>query len=128
VSDDELSTPAFDRSRFTSALHEDISRILGGPDLGVEHSNKLAAGPLTVDMCHVPTMTVVEAAPAWQFYVRSPVVTALARRRQELLRAMGFKIVRVPYHRWEALGSDEAKAEFLRVKLPKELLPSMALR
>mmetsp|Transcript_85743 Transcript_85743/g.223004 ORF Transcript_85743/g.223004 Transcript_85743/m.223004 type:complete len:1204 (-) Transcript_85743:112-3723(-) len=117
--------PVFDRQRFSSALHEDISRVLSGC-LGIEHHNKLAAGPLTVDMCHVPTMTVVEAAAPWQFYARSPQMTALARRRQELLRAMGFKIVRVPYHRWESLDTDDAKVEFLRGKLPAELLPAVA--
>ena len=29
-------------------------------------------------------MVVVEAAAPWQFYLRSPQITALARRRQEL--------------------------------------------
>lgn len=116
---------AYDTSRFSSALHEDVSRVLGRV-LGVDHHNRIAAGPLTVDICHMPTMTIIEAAPAWQFYVRSPQMTALARRRQELLQAMGFSVVRVPYHRWETLGDDdEAKAAFLREKLPRVVLQSL---
>lgn len=114
----------FDKLSFSSALHQDVSRILA--ILGVEHHNKLAAGPLTVDICHVPTMTVVEAAARWQYYVRSPQVTALARRRQELLRAMGFQLVLIPYHRWDVLESDEDKTAYLRSKLPPEVLIAMA--
>ncbi|CAE8601717.1 unnamed protein product, partial [Polarella glacialis] len=95
-------------------------------DLGVEHHSQLAAGPLTVDMCHVPSMTVLEAAARWQFYLRSPQVTALARRRQELLRAMGFKLVVLPYHRWEALQDDAAKAAYLRQLLPAQVFATSA--
>lgn len=41
---------AYDTSRFSSALHEDVSRVLGRV-LGVDHHNRIAAGPLTVDAC-----------------------------------------------------------------------------
>lgn len=117
---------SFDRERYSSALHQDVSRVLGEV-LGVAHENQLAAGALTVDMCHLPSMTIVEAAARWQYYVRSPQLTALARRRQELLRAMGFTLVLVPYHRWDLLDGDDAKANFLREKLPSELKPSLAV-
>jgi len=117
------SRGGFDRHSFSSELHQDLSRVLKG--LGVEHHNLLAAGPMTVDVCHTPTMTVVEAGARWQFYLRSPRLTALARRRHELLRAMGFRVVHVSYHRWEALRDDEAKAAFLRGCLPAEVLPRL---
>eukprot|EP00933_Yihiella_yeosuensis_P062698 TRINITY_DN65680_c0_g1_i1.p1 TRINITY_DN65680_c0_g1~~TRINITY_DN65680_c0_g1_i1.p1 ORF type:complete len:287 (+),score=63.76 TRINITY_DN65680_c0_g1_i1:90-863(+) len=111
----------FDHKHFSSAMHEDISRILIG-ELGVQHSNQLAAGPLTLDICHVPTMTVIEAAASWQYYLRSAQTTALARRRQEILKAMDFKLLIVPYHRWEVLEDDVAKAAYLRQHLPSEVL------
>ena len=98
---------AFDKKRFSSALHADISRMLTA--LGLEHSNKISAGPVLLDVVplvytlrlgtfcrclamwvgqrvktrHLPSMVVVEAAAPWQFYLRSPQITALARRRQE---------------------------------------------
>merc|ERR1719408_434064 len=113
----------FDPREFSSALHSDVSRVLF-KCLDIQHHNRLAAGPLTVDMCHVPSMTVVEAAERWQYYLRSAQFTALARRRHELLRAMGFKLVLIPYHRWNVLKNDAEKAEFLRSKLPREVLAS----
>merc|ERR1712039_10452 len=116
---------AWDRSKFSSELHADLSRILGDV-LGVEHNNQLVAGPMTVDCCHMPTMTVVEAAARWQFYIYSTQVTALARRRQEMLRAMGFRVVQVPFHRWEALSNDEEKAEYLRSKCPSDMFINSA--
>ncbi|CAK0877107.1 unnamed protein product, partial [Prorocentrum cordatum] len=113
----------YDKSVFSSEMHEDVSRILGSV-LGVEHNNRIAAGPLSVDICHLSSMTVVEVAAPWQYYLRSGQVTALARRRHELLRAMGFRLAHVPFHRWAALqGDDEGKADFLR-----RLLPAAALR
>jgi len=115
------SHPHFDKLAFTSALHSDVSRVLGSV-LRIDHQNKLAAGPLTIDICHTPTMTVLEAAEKWQFYLRSPQPTAMARRRHELLRAMGFRLVQVPYHRWSTLPGDDEKAAFLRSQLPSEVL------
>lgn len=123
-SDDE-GRPKFNKNLYSSALHADVSRVLLRK-LGVEHQNKLAAGPLTLDMVHTPTMTVVEAAEQWQFYLRSPQVTAQARRRHEILRTMGFKLVLVPYHRWGALEDDAAKEAFLHSLVPKSILPPEA--
>eukprot|EP00929_Paragymnodinium_shiwhaense_P067938 TRINITY_DN34147_c0_g1_i2.p1 TRINITY_DN34147_c0_g1~~TRINITY_DN34147_c0_g1_i2.p1 ORF type:complete len:513 (-),score=124.93 TRINITY_DN34147_c0_g1_i2:395-1933(-) len=125
--DDEMpnrrrsSEKGYDPRLYSSQLHQDVSRILS-EHIALEHNSRLAAGTLTVDMCHVPTMTIIEAAAAYQFYLRSSKVTALARRRQEMLRAMGFKLIQVPYYRWDVLGDDEAKAGYLRDLLPPELL------
>lgn len=113
----------FDRNTFSSELHADVSDVLDRV-LQVEHNNKLAAGPLTLDICHTPTMTVLEAGAPWQFYLRSSHVTALARRRHDILKAMGFNVVNVPYHRWHSLQDDEAKATYLRSVLPSEMLSS----
>uniref|UniRef100_A0A7S1LZA2 RAP domain-containing protein n=1 Tax=Alexandrium catenella TaxID=2925 RepID=A0A7S1LZA2_ALECA len=123
----EIARPAtpsargsFDKHRFSSELHQDLSRVLREA-LGVEHQNLVSAGPLTLDMCHLPTMTAVEAGARWQYYLRSPRLTALARRRQELIRAMDFRLIHVSYHRWEMLETDEAKADYLRKRLPSEV-------
>jgi len=118
---DSLEQGSFDRNSFASALHADISRVLTDV-VRLEHQNRLAAGALTVDMCHLPTMTVIDAAESWQFYLRSPQPTAQARRRHEILRAMGFRLVIVPYYKWSALQSDEEKATFIQGVLPSELL------
>lgn len=112
---------SFDKHKFSSELHQDISRVLRDA-LGVQHENLIAAGPLTLDICHLPSMTVLEAGARWQYYLRSPRLTALARRRQELIRGMDFRLVHVPYHRWEMLETDEEKADFLRKKLPSAAL------
>lgn len=116
---------SYDKRRFSSALHQDLSRVL--KELEVEHHNQLAAGPLVLDICHVPSMTVIEASARWQFYLRSPQMTALARVRQELLRAMGFTIVAVAYHRWEILPDDDAKAAWLRSELPGQVFSPKAI-
>jgi len=117
----QARTQAVDKRVFSSACHQDVSRILGSV-LGVTHHNRLHAGPMSVDICHVPSLTVIEVAPPWQYYLRSAQVTALARRRHELLRAMGFKLVYVPYHRWGALEDDIDKGKFLRKLLPGDML------
>jgi len=111
----------YDKNRFTSPLHQDVSTILSD-SLRIEHSNKVAAGPMSLDIFHMPTKTVIEVAPRWQFYLRSPRPTALVRKRHELLVAMGFSIVHIPFHKWEPLQNDEEKAEFLRSRLPPKVL------
>jgi len=122
-SDDEASNRRrkYDPKIFSSELHLDVSRVLEA-GVGIEHNNRLAAGPLTLDICHVPTMTAIESAAPWQYYLRSPNVTAMARRRQEMLRAMGFKLVNVPYHRWSSLQDDSAKTDYLRSLLSSDVL------
>ncbi|CAE6932564.1 ZSWIM7 [Symbiodinium microadriaticum] len=125
-SDEEVQAavaPTFDKQRFSSALHADISRMLTA--LGLEHSNKISAGPVLLDIVrlvgeHLPSMVVVEAAAPWQYYLRSPQITALARRRQEMISAMGFNLQVIPYFRWDTLKDDSAKAELLKKQLPKE--------
>jgi len=117
----DVRRTAFDKRLYNSELHQDVSRVLR-EGVGVDHDNRLAAGPMMLDICHLPTMTVLEAAAPWQYYLRSPRVTALARRRHEMLRAMGFKLVQVPFHRWGALPDDEAKAGFLREVLPAGMM------
>eukprot|EP00438_Fugacium_kawagutii_P014486 Skav223533 [mRNA] locus=scaffold1160:438748:442095:+ [translate_table: standard] len=62
----------------------DVSGILAS--LGIGHQNKIAAGPMLLDI-HLHDMCIVEAAAAWSFYLRSSHLTALARRRQEMLKA-----------------------------------------
>lgn len=50
-SDEEVQAavaPTFDKQRFSSALHADISRMLTA--LGLEHSNKISAGPVLLDI------------------------------------------------------------------------------
>ena len=51
-----LAPPTFDKQRFSSALHADISRML--TSLGVEHSNKVSAGPVLLDMVCLACMGV----------------------------------------------------------------------
>lgn len=116
-----LAEQAFDRRVFSSLLHADISRTLKDV-LGIEHQNKIAAACLSLDICHLSTMTVVEAAERWQFYLRSAHLTSQARRRLEILEAMGFTVVRVPFHEWSNLETDEQKARFLRERLPSKML------
>lgn len=126
-SDEEVQAavaPTFDKQRFSSALHADISRMLTA--LGLEHSNKISAGPVLLDIVHLPSMVVVEAAAPWQYYLRSPQITALARRRQEMISAMGFNLQVIPYFRWDTLKDDSAKAELLKKQLPKEVTSCMA--
>lgn len=126
-SDEEVQAavaPTFDKQRFSSALHADISRMLTA--LGLEHSNKISAGPVLLDIVHLPSMVVVEAAALWQYYLRSPQITALARRRQEMISAMGFNLQVIPYFRWDTLKDDSAKAELLKKQLPKEVTSCMA--
>eukprot|EP00434_Breviolum_minutum_P025879 symbB.v1.2.022881.t1/scaffold2049.1/size91137/8 len=108
----------FDRKRFNSELHEDLSRILSSMGLG--HQNKVSAGPLVLDI-HLQDMCIVEALAAWSFYLRSSHLTALARRRQEMLKAMGFDMAVVPYFRWEQLQDDDAKRKFLWETLPAQV-------
>eukprot|EP00927_Polykrikos_kofoidii_P021367 TRINITY_DN20238_c0_g1_i1.p1 TRINITY_DN20238_c0_g1~~TRINITY_DN20238_c0_g1_i1.p1 ORF type:complete len:723 (-),score=116.48 TRINITY_DN20238_c0_g1_i1:126-2294(-) len=125
-SDDDASEElrqrrGYDPALYSSALHQDVSRVIRD-GLGIDHNNRLAAGPITLDACHLPTMTAVEVAAPWQFYLRSAHVTALARRRHEMLRAMGFKLVQVPFYRWNKLEDDDAKIAFLRGALPSDVL------
>ncbi|CAE7944820.1 prmC [Symbiodinium sp. KB8] len=118
-SDEEVQAavaPTFDKQRFSSALHADISRMLTA--LGLEHSNKISAGPVLLDIVHLPSMVVVEAAALWQYYLRSPQITALARRRQEMISAINLQVI--PYFRWDTLKDDSAKADLLKKQLPKE--------
>lgn len=106
-------------TRFNSELHADVSRVLSS--LGVEHRNRVAAGPMLLDV-YFKDMFILEAAATWQFYLRSAHLTALARRRHEMLEAMGFQLTIVECHRWEKL-SEEAKRDFLSKALPKKLRP-----
>lgn len=110
----------FDKRNFSCRLHMDISRVMR-EDLQIPHQNQVSAGPLLLDMVHLPTMTTVEAGAEWQYYRRSIRPTALARRRHEMLRAMGFQTVIVPHYRWYALPSNHERALFLRKKLPVEI-------
>ncbi|CAK9086045.1 unnamed protein product [Durusdinium trenchii] len=107
----------FDRQRFNSELHQEVSRMLSS--MGLQHRNKLSAGPMVLDI-HLAEMCIVEAAPAWQYYLRSSHLTALARRRQEMLQAMGFQVIVIPHFEWFQLESPDAQREFLRQRLPKE--------
>lgn len=100
--------PNFDRKKFNSELHQDLSRILGS--MSIPHQNKIAAGPMVLDI-HLHDMCIVEASAAWSYYLRSSHLTALARRRQEMLKAMGFDMAVIPYFHWEQLKDDDAKRE-----------------
>ena len=46
-----VPAPTFDKQRFSSPLHADISRMLSA--LGLEHSNKISAGPVLLDIVHL---------------------------------------------------------------------------
>eukprot|EP00435_Cladocopium_sp_Y103_P016194 s2296_g4.t1 len=125
--DDEAPTlavakrPNFDRKKFNSELHQDLSRILGS--MGIPHQNKIGAGPMVLDI-HLHDMCIVEASAAWSYYLRSSHLTALARRRQEMLKAMGFDMAVIPHFRWEQLKNDDAKREFLFENLPQQVRPA----
>ena len=55
-----IQAPTFDKQRFSSALHADISRMLTA--LGVEHSNKISAGPVLLDMVCLTCSTAYSAS------------------------------------------------------------------
>merc|ERR1711957_1050190 len=105
----------------SSFLHADVSRIIE-THLGIDIRNRVSSGPLSLDICHFPSMVVVEPAESWQFYLRSIHSTALARRRHELIRAMGFRLAQVPCYDWDTLQDDSEKISYLRKHLPAELL------
>nr|CEL75919.1 TPA: RAP domain-containing protein [Toxoplasma gondii VEG] len=107
---------------YSSALHEDVSRMLR--KIGVGHSNSVMAGPLTVDMFHAASQTVIEVCPSFQFYANSVQFTALSKRRHQLLLSMGFKLVLIPHQRWGSLQTEEEKKKLLFSLLPPSVLHS----
>eukprot|EP00439_Symbiodinium_sp_Y106_P062807 s3560_g9.t1 len=101
-----VPAPTFDKQRFSSPLHADISRMLSA--LGLEHSNKISAGPVLLDIVHLVGKS------------------ETLQSQSEMISAMGFNLQVIPYFRWDTLKDDAAKAELLKKQLPKEVTSCMA--
>jgi hypothetical protein len=77
-------------------------------------------GPYLVDFFFQTTNTILELAPEFQFFHKTQRLTATAKLRHQLLRAMGFKVVLLPYYDWT--GSDEEHSQYItNVVLPAVL-------
>ncbi|GBE61943.1 RAP domain-containing protein, putative [Babesia ovata] len=95
--------------------HEDVSRVL--TLLGVPHRNYMRAGPFILDVYEPKSNTVIEINTEHQYYHGTTHLTAMARRRHELIAGMGFRLLHIPYRWWRQLQGDEAKASALREHL-----------
>eukprot|EP00375_Theileria_parva_P001475 XP_764147.1 hypothetical protein [Theileria parva strain Muguga] len=98
--------------RMSSSEHEDISRVLNL--MGIKHQNCLEAGPFVFDIYEPKSKTVIEVNNKYQYYVGSNQLTSSAKRRHEMISAMGFKLLHIPYRWWNRLESDENKIESLK--------------
>ena len=67
-------------------------------------------GPFQTDFFFPQTNTLLELAPMFQFYQGSKTFTTAARLRHQLLRAMGFKLLVLPYHTWQAVQEEHRSA------------------
>ncbi|XP_953169.1 uncharacterized protein TA08805 [Theileria annulata] len=101
-----------DDRRMSSSEHEDISRVLNL--MGIKHKNCLEAGPFVFDIYEPKSKTVIEVNNKYQYYVGSNQLTSSARRRHEMISAMGYKLLQIPYRWWNRLESDENKIESLK--------------
>uniref|UniRef100_A0A0G4FQS6 RAP domain-containing protein n=1 Tax=Chromera velia CCMP2878 TaxID=1169474 RepID=A0A0G4FQS6_9ALVE len=108
-----------DADRFNSELHQGVSEVL--QMCGVYHVNGTRAGPLKLDVFIPCVSLVVECNPEFQFYQKTTHMTRASKMRHELLSAMGFRVVHVPFLSWDALGTFEEKATFLCEILPRTL-------
>ncbi|UKK02749.2 hypothetical protein MACK_002846 [Theileria orientalis] len=95
-----------------SAEHEDISRILN--IMNVKHQNCISAGQITLDIFEPTTNTVIEVNNKYQYYDGTMKLTSLAKRRHDLISAMGFRLFHIPYRWWNMLESDENKIEQIK--------------
>ncbi|PHJ24186.1 rap domain-containing protein [Cystoisospora suis] len=109
---------------FSSLLHADVSHTLRS--VGIDHSNSVLAGPLRVDVFHPPSNTIIETCPAFQFYANSVQLTAVSKRRHQLLLAMGFNVVLIPYQRWRAARTPDDKRRLVLSLLPPGVRQSRA--
>ena len=65
-------------------------------------------GPFILDFFIPEKNLVLEICPDFQFYVRTKILTANARWRHTLIRAMGFRLVILPDENWRGLADKEA--------------------
>ncbi|CDR94888.1 hypothetical protein, conserved [Babesia bigemina] len=100
---------------FHCPYHEDVSRVL--TLIGVPHRNYMKAGPFILDVYEPKSNTVIEINTEHQYYHGTTHLTAMARRRHELIAGMGFRLLHIPYRWWRQLHGDEAKASALQEHL-----------
>jgi hypothetical protein len=96
-----------------SDFADEVREILLAKKVAVFFEDQ-ACGPYKLDFFFPAENTVVELSPSFQFYNCSsskPKLTAPARLRQELLRAMGFRVLVIPHYLWK--GSKAEKTRFL---------------
>eukprot|EP00808_Paulinella_micropora_P000235 g4125.t1 len=111
---------ANDHSHATSsALHLDVSRVIE-VKLGLEHLNEDTQTGLSVDISIPEQKIAIEVDGPYHFNYdpdghASYLGTTLHKRK--LLRAMGWRVVSVPYYEWEQHDSSEAKARYLHGKI-----------
>ncbi|KAK1934008.1 hypothetical protein X943_000449 [Babesia divergens] len=88
---------------------EDSSGKPSKPD-----TSALYAGPFVLDIYEPRSNTVIEINTEHQYYHGTTKLTATARRRHEIIAAMGFRLLHIPYRWWRQLQGDEPKVEALR--------------
>jgi len=87
--------------------------------LGLEISYDVTVGPFKVDMMHLASNTVVEVNYYHQFYANTKHLTATSRRRHDLLSAMGFNLIQIPFFVWDSLEDEPSKALFIKNLMQK---------
>ncbi|KAK1442509.1 hypothetical protein BgAZ_300270 [Babesia gibsoni] len=96
---------------FHCQYHEDISKTLDV--MGIHHRNFMKAGAFTLDIYEPRSNTVIEINTEYQYYNGTTRLTAMARRRHEIISAMGFRLLHIPYRWWRQLEGHDAKVEAL---------------
>ncbi|KAK2198455.1 RAP domain [Babesia duncani] len=81
----------------------------------VDFATRLVAGPLVLDIYNRNANVIYEVCPRHQFYANTSVFTATAKRRHELIVAMGFKLILVPERKWLQLCSNDEKLAMLKI-------------
>ncbi|GIX65335.1 RAP protein, putative [Babesia caballi] len=100
---------------FHCAYHEDVSRVM--TLMGVAHRNFMVAGPFSLDIFEPKSNTVIEINTEHQYYHGTTHLTAMARRRHEMIAGMGFRLLHIPYRWWRQLEGDQAKESAMRTLL-----------
>ena len=97
-------------------MFSEVREILTGSGMSFFKDQK--CGPFVLDFFLPKKNLVLEICPPYQFYVRTQSITANARWRHSLIRAMGFELVLIPQHAWDSLETASAKAEYLMKQIP----------
>eukprot|EP00808_Paulinella_micropora_P009467 g9372.t1 len=92
----------------SSRLHKEVSSVLRAE--GVPHDNeKMQAHKLVIEVdgpTHFVTATLASSRPRYN---------NITLCKQRLLRAMGWRVVSVPFFEWDALGTSE-RGSYMRRK------------